>query len=538
MTRTTAYESLSFGDALFLYLEREGAPLNVAVVTTFEGKIAAEDFAAFVESKIPLVPRYRQRVVMPPFNIGLPGWEFAPDFDVRNHIREITLKRRTDAELKRVAGALLSTTLDRRRPLWDLTLVHGLKGDRTGLIIRLHHALADGISGIALLNLMLDVSPEPAKLPRRKKLQVPSRETADPIAQLLESIVNACLSTAQQVMAAQSELLTFAQRALAPPTPTGDDMPHRTNRALAGFARLLPEMAAPAERLPFNVVCRGPQQYRWAELPLAEINAVKRAFGVTVNDVVLSVVASVIRRYAELHDVDTRGRTVRIIVPVNVRHNGDETKLGNRITFVPVTLPLDARDARALVAAVATRTCALKTAGVAELVGLAGTILGTVPSPLQATLAPIASQLPLSLCNTICTNVPGPQVRLYLLGHKMLTCYPYVPIGGEMGMNCAVLTYDGTAYIGFTGDVHAIPDLQVLEKFVTESFAEIRQAAGVKRSIAKRQTRRREAPRRVQEPRRAVAAPSERTVQPAAAPPGEMAVGAVEPKTMSAAAAK
>jgi hypothetical protein len=117
----------------------------------------------------------------------------------------------------------------------------------------------------------------------------------------------------------------------------------------------------------------------------------------------------------------------------------------------------------------------LKNARLAELVGVAGTMLGTIPSPLQALLGPLISQLPISLCNLICTNVRGPAAPLYLLGHQMLACYPYVPIGGEMGMNSAVLTYNGTAYFGFTGDVHAIPDLQQFEKLLNQSFTELRE---------------------------------------------------------------
>jgi diacylglycerol O-acyltransferase len=104
--------------------------------------------------------------------------------------------------------------------------------------------------------------------------------------------------------------------------------------------------------------------------------------------------------------------------------------------------------------------------------------LGTIPTPAQLVIGSIVNQLPLGLCNTICTNVRGPEATLYLLGHKMLRCYPYVPIGGDIGINCAVLTYDGTAYFGFTGDAHAAPDLGRLEKYLTTSFAALRKSVG------------------------------------------------------------
>jgi diacylglycerol O-acyltransferase len=221
---------------------------------------------------------------------------------------------------------------------------------------------------------------------------------------------------------------------------------------------------------------------------LADIKAVKNACGATVNDVVLTIVTSAIRHYVEMRSVRIRGRLLRIGVPVNVRGRGDAGELGNRITFLPVTIPLDIRSPRKLLTALRERMAFLKSAHVAELVGMAGSMLGTIPTMAQAVLGSIVNELPLGLCNLICTNVPGPESPLYLLGHKMLRCYPYVPIGGDLGINCAMLTYNGTAYFGFTGDVHAAPDLGRLDKFLKTSFAELRRAVGI------RPRRRRRAP--------------------------------------------
>jgi diacylglycerol O-acyltransferase len=245
--------------------------------------------------------------------------------------------------------------------------------------------------------------------------------------------------------------------------------------------RALPDVAAIPNRLPFNTVCRGPQKFNWLGIPLNEIKAVKQACGATVNDVVLTLVTSTVRRYAELHDVRLKGQRVRIIVPVNIRGNAQASDLGNRITFIPVDIPLDIADPRKLIDAVRAAVARARSAHLAELVGLLGSWIGAIPNALQALVGPLISQLPLSLCNLICTNVPGPQVPLYFLGHRLLSCHPYVPIGGEMGMNCAVLTYDGTAFFGFTGDAHAIPDLRVLDKLLSTSFAELLKAVGVPR---------------------------------------------------------
>jgi diacylglycerol O-acyltransferase len=165
------------------------------------------------------------------------------------------------------------------------------------------------------------------------------------------------------------------------------------------------------------------------------------------------------------------------MVPVNVRGGSRPGDLGNRISLLPVTIPLDIRNPRKLLAAVRERMEFLKRAHVAELVGLAGGLVGTTPTLLQAFAGPMASQLPITPFNLVCTNIPGPQSPLYLLGHKMLQWYPYVPVGGDMAVNCAVLSYNGTTYFGIAGDVHAAPDLNRLETFLRLSLEELRNAA-------------------------------------------------------------
>lgn len=481
-------DTLSFSDALFLYLEREGMPLNVASVCTFEGKITFDLFCDFIDSKLPLVPRYLQRVVSPPFDIGVPTWQYDPEFEIRNHIREIVLKRGTEFELRTTASKLLSQNMDRSRPLWDLTLVRGLKDDRSALIARVHHCLVDGIGGVALMNAIMDPSPVPPATPHTKKRPFKPPPPRDPATVLLDGFINAVFSSVQRILSAQVDALSVAQRLAAsfgersasfagPGGLNGDGQ----FASLEDLTRFLPELLAPTQRLPFNRVCRGPQRFSWSEVPLDEIKTVKNTLGATVNDIVLTVVTDAVGRYVEFHGVKTQGRFLRIVVPVNVRGSGDGGELGNRVSFVPVTVPLDMREPVKLVAMVKERTAFAKSAHLADLVGLAGTLLTLLPTPIQAAAGPIASQLPVSMCNLICTNVPGPTAPLYLLGHKMLSWYPYVPIGGEMGLNCAVLTYNGTAFFGFSSDVHALPDVDRLAKLANASFAELRKGAGVRR---------------------------------------------------------
>lgn len=479
MSNSYQPDYLSAGDALFLHLERDGMPLHMASVCLFAGAIPYDDCLAYIESKMPLLPRYRQHVVTPPLTIGVPTWQYDPAFDLRNHVRQIELRGGSDSDLRRVASAVLSERMDRRRPMWDLTLISGLKGDRTAVIARVHHCLADGISGVGILRMLMSESPFLPRIPKRRR-KLPMPPPVNSTTQLVDGVVTACFTAVDRMLTAQSELLDFAQHLAAMKcTNEAADANGNATEHPPQFLQLLPELAEPTQRLPFNIVCQGPQKFHFTEVPLQQIKALKQHFAVTVNDVVLFLVASMVRRYSEVHGVQTRGRLLRIVVPVSLRNGDDGDQLGNRITFVPVTIPLGLRNPRTLLQAIHERTVALKNAHVAELVGLTGTLLGVIPTAFQALVGPIASQLPLNVCNLICTNVPGPQSPLYLLGRRMLSFYPYVPIGGEMGLNCAVLTYDGTAFFGFTADAHAVPDVSLLPKFLQMSVAELLRAAGM-----------------------------------------------------------
>ena len=479
-------DRLSWGDSLFLYLEREGMPLNIASVSVFEGQISLEECTRFIESKLPLLPRYYQRVVTPPLNIGFPSWEDDPEFDIRNHIRGVRLKRGTEAELKALAGKILSVVMDRQRPLWDFTLVSGLKGDRTAIVKRVHHCLADGIAGVGLMSALLDAGsgaqPEIKKKPRRQ-----SRKGHDPLTSLLDGLHGAYSDVVQHVLTAQSYVAGVGERIAGGGDWSSEEL-----------SQLLPELTAPTERLFFNVTYQGPQKFAWVKLPLDEIKAIRERCGGTHNDIVLTLMTATMRRYVKSHGDQVKGRTLRMMVPVSVREHEGAEELGNRISLLPVTIPLEIRNPRKLLDAVIERTTFLKRTHIAEMVGLAGGLLGVTPAPVQAFVGPMASLLPVTPFNLVCTNVRGPEFPLFLMGHKMIDWYPYVPVGGEMALNCATLSYNGATYFGFSGDVHAAPDLNCLEGLLQLSFRELQQAAGIRPPRIKKVSRRKRADKAVE----------------------------------------
>jgi diacylglycerol O-acyltransferase len=478
---------LSAADAAFLYLERKEIPLHIACVAVFEGAIPFEEFVANVNSKLHLIPRYRQIAVSPPFNIGYPSWEWDSNFDIQQHIFRVRLDRPGgEAELEALAGRILSQMMDRSKPLWDIHVVEGLKGGRGALIPRVHHALADGISGAEILKVILDPTPEGSgAIHKPPRFRPPARHPKED--SLTDALVNTVHSTLENLLAAEAGLVNLAQGLFT----------DRTQNALQGLAGLLPELAASVERLPFNRPCTGERKFCWAECSFADVQAIRAVAGTTVNDVILTVVTQAIARYVRLHGQAVDHRFVRIVCPLSLRRDDQRESLGNQISFLPVALPLDIDDPVEMLKAVAARTAIMKSAKAADLVALAAAWIGSAPPPLQALFwqtIPLIP-LPLPLFNIICTNIPGSPTPLYAAGKRMIASYPQVPTGYEMGIGCAAQSYDGKIFFGLTADTHAAPDADRLRDFIRVSFEELCQAVGIrrasKRAAAKRPPRKR-----------------------------------------------
>jgi WS/DGAT/MGAT family acyltransferase len=466
-------------DAAFLYLERREIPLHIAGVCIFDGEIPYEAFVGAIDSKLHLLPRYRQVVVDPPFHVGYPNWEDDADFDIRRHVFHVHVDAPGDQEqLEALASRVLTQVMDRRRPLWDIHVIDGLRGGRGAIIVRVHHALADGVAGASLMKIMLDPSPEGSHAIRKPRYEP---KPAGPPQSMAEALASAVHSSLQSMIAAEAVLLDFA----------GSLFEARTQEAVQKLIGLLPELAASSERFPFNKPCKGERKFCWTEFPLAEAQAIREAAGGTLNDVILTVITRAVSQYIELHGEPVAGRFLRVVCPVNVRHGDNGESLGNQITFLPVALPLGIANPVKMLHAVSMRTEIMKNAHAAHLVALLASWLGALPPPLQALFwgALPTVTLPVPLLNLICTNVPGSPTPLYAVGRKMIASYPHVPTGQELGVNCAVQSYDGNLFCGFTADAEVAGDVGRLRDLTLESFRELSAAARPKKARTRKRPR-------------------------------------------------
>ena len=390
---------LSGIDAAFLYLERKEIPLNIAAVGMFDGPIPFREFVANIDSKLDLVPRYRQVAVPPPFNLGYPTWEYDPDFDIKRHIFRVQPEGARRGS--RVGGAGLAPAQPgvgpRQAALGDPR--RGRLAGRARRADRAHPSRAGGWrrrSGAAADHARSHAGGFPRRhasrervrrFPRAWSTRWPSRSAAP---------FKAPWKT------------WWPPRRACSAWPTGCSAIGGKS-ALQELATLLPELLQPPERFPFNKPCSGDRKFCWTEVDFSQVQAIRAALGGKVNDCILSVVVRAIARYIRLHGEKVNGRFLRVVCPVNLRGDEQGESLGNRITFLPVVLPLDVRDPVEMLHAVSTRMEIMKSVRAAELIAIGASCLGTTPAPVQELFwrgIPMVP-LPLPLLNMICTNVPG-----------------------------------------------------------------------------------------------------------------------------------
>ncbi|MDZ4278085.1 MAG: WS/DGAT domain-containing protein, partial [Dehalococcoidia bacterium] len=345
-------------------------------------------------------------------------------------------------------------------------VIEGLDGDQTGIVSKVHHCMVDGVSGIELLLATVDITPEPAPPPEAPPWQ-PKRAPG-----VSGQLTGALWEQFRQ----QRELWRYGLDSILEPTArlrqAGDFL-----RALASTAPLLTQ---PAPRLPFSKAISAGRRVAFSEMSFVEIREIRSALGGTVNDVVLAILTGALRRYLSQHGYDPSGPEPRVAIPVNVRMQDESGSLGNRISVMLATLPIREAGPAGQLTAIQERLGQLKQDNQAGTVELLSRLTAMIPAPVQA----LAGAMPPfnTLINLICTNVPGPMIPLYTVGHRLLAHYPLVPLSMDMGLGVGVTSYNQMLYFGLMGDGKSVPDIERLGQLVDESFLALRAAAGVKPS--------------------------------------------------------
>ena len=456
-------------DALFVDAEDEDRHTSMAIasIAVFEGPAPTyEEVLTFLAGRLPLVPRYRQKLRTVPFRLGRPVWADDPDFDLSYHIQRSTLPEPGgDEELAALMAHVMSERLDRAHPLWEYRVVEGLARDRWALISKVHHSMVDGIGGADLYRLLTEVAPEPAD-------SADSADFADEEAARTPSAVSLIALAAVDMTLLPLRQARVLSGAVADPGSTI----RQAAAVTRAIARLSPSLwPAATSSLSGNIGKE--RRYAWARASLEDIKTIKRAFGGTVNDVVLAAISSGFRALLLERGEPLAPHEVPSLVPVSVRAQGDDGGFGNQVSATVADLPVHIADPVERLGAVRTELDSLKASNEA-IIGQTLAALGSYsPYMLTSWLVRKAFSMPQREIVTVTTNVPGPREPLYWMGRRLEEIIPYVPIASTVRTGISIFSYDGNITFGITADYAANPDVDVLARGIEHGVSELLLAA-------------------------------------------------------------
>jgi diacylglycerol O-acyltransferase / wax synthase len=475
-------DRLSPLDASFLHIENATSHMHVAGVLIFRGSAPRyPDFLAHIAARLDHVPRYRQRLAGVPFGQGRPVWVDDTSFDLRYHVRATALPSPgSEYELQVLAGRVFSLRLNREKPLWEMWLVEGLSDDRFAILSKTHHALVDGISGVDIMTVLFDLEPDP-----------PEREPGPPWYPRPEPSGTTLMAEALIERAtAPLDLARAATRALGDPREAATS----AGATLAGLASMAVAGVGGAPPSPLNTHIGPHRRFDWVESDLATFKAIKGALGGTVNDVVLAVVTGALREHLLRRGRDPEGLELKAMVPVSIRAETERGALGNRVAAMYAPLPVGLEDPierfRTVHEALGDLKASGQAVGAERLTQLAGF---AVPTVLDQAARLQSRQ---RFFNLTVTNVPGPQFPLYMLGRRLRSFYPKVPLVLNTALGIAIMSYDGKLFFGLLGDYDAMDDLERFASDLRGAIAELATAAGVPPDGSRRSGRARPASRR------------------------------------------
>jgi WS/DGAT/MGAT family acyltransferase len=468
------YERLSHLDASFLALESRSTHMHVGGVALFDaapmmqgdgGPAAGLDIdriRRFIGSRLHLIPRYRQRLARVPLERH-PVWVDDEHFNLEYHVRFTALPRPGSMDLlKALAARLASQQLDRQKPLWELYVVEGVAGNRFAVISKIHHCMIDGIAGVDLLAVMLNLAPTGEIEEAMPFVPRPAPTATEFVVRETARRAGAAVATARSARRAVDDAKSVAAQGV------------RRVRAMAYSLGSGWLTAAP--RTPLNGKVSPIRRFATLETDLAAVKEIKNALGGSVNDVLLATVAGGVRRFfQEVRHFDVDGVVLRVMAPVSVRTRDQRGSLGNQVAMWLVSLPIDDPDPTSRLARVAAETLKLKETDQA----LGASALVQLSAGAPATLVSLASRLAAGArpFNLTVTNVPGPQFPLYLLEAPLLAQYPLVPLWESHGIGIAMFSYDGKVFWGFNADWDVMPDVDRFVDSTDAAFQELLAAA-------------------------------------------------------------
>jgi WS/DGAT/MGAT family acyltransferase len=447
-------------DASFLLQEGPVSHMHIGALVRAGGPAPGyEDFLDSIRARLHLVPRYRQRLIYPPAGTGRPLWADDTDFSLDYHVRHTALPGPgSDEQLMNLSARVFSQQLDRSKPLWELWLVEGLADGGFALLSKSHHAMIDGIAGVDLGTVLFDLGPEPAPPPRDLEPWCPDRRPnpVDLLAAGVTGMTKATIAVASRALGA----LTQPERSL-----------EEVHVAAEGIGEIAWAALNPAPASPLNVEIGPHRRFAGVACELSDYKTVKNAFGGTVNDVVLAVVAGALRHWLHSRGVRTEGLELRALVPVSVRVSHEASAGGNRLAAMRAPLPVYVEDPVERLAVVHEAMDDLKESKQA----IGAEVLASMQQFAPPTVLAQASRLNFStrLFNILVTNIPGPQFPLYVQGQEMTSVFPIAFLPKDHALAIAIMSYNGQMNFGLLGDYDAMPDLNAFGDAIETSLAEL-----------------------------------------------------------------
>ncbi|MGI8608902.1 MAG: WS/DGAT/MGAT family O-acyltransferase [Candidatus Dormibacteria bacterium] len=467
-------------DAQFLAMETPRQAGHVSGVAVLDprsapgGKVGLADIQELIAQRLPLLPPFRWRLAEVPFGLDYPYWIDDPDFDLDFHVRELALPSPGDDEqLCDQVARIFSRPLDRARPLWELYLIHGLKGGKVALLTKIHHAVVDGMSGAEILGVLLDLDPKGREAP------APMTGRGDAVPGQVEMLARGVLGLPRYPL----RLIASLPRALPSLEEVGiyDALPGarevarvartvQTVLGMGGNVRERRQMVPP--RTSFNGRVSPHRRLVIGRMPLEDVKTVKNIHDCTVNDVIVSICAGAVRRWLLEHGELPKTPLVAQI-PVSVRTTEQQGTFGNKIMLMGAPAFTNEPDPVRRLALTHEAMGDMKERHRALPAALLQDATNFIPPAVfsraaRLTFAISSSSRP--TWNFVVSNVPGPQFPLYCAGARLDAIYPVSVITDGMGLNITVMSYCGQLHFGIVADRDMVPDVALLMTWLREEL--------------------------------------------------------------------